>query len=98
MGLSVVQQHAWLAEQTASTAISGVGRVEVETCGVCEMVEATMAEARSIRGEVESCVATLAAAAGVSTLHVTKEIASHVKQVVEYSDAQALHITVDVTQ
>ena len=87
-----------LAEQTASTAISGVGRVEAETCRVREMVEATTAEARSVRGEVESCIATLAAAADASATRTTEEIASRVKEVAEYSNAQALRVAADVTQ
>ena len=87
LGLSVAQRCAWLAEQTASTAISSIGCVEVETHRIREMVEATTAEARSVHGEVESRVATLAAAADVSTTRATEEIPSRVKEVVEYSDA-----------
>ena len=55
-----------LAKQSVATAISSVGCVEQETHRVREMVEATTAEARSVRGEVGSHVATLAAAADVS--------------------------------
>ena len=86
-------------EQSAATAISGVGRIEQETHCVREMVEATTAEARSVHGEVESralphwrwwltrvqaCTA--------------EEISSRVKEVVEYSDAQASRVAADVTQ
>ena len=53
------------------------------------MVEATTVEARSVRGEVESRVATLEAVADVSATLATEEIASRVKQVAEYSDVQA---------
>ena len=63
LGVLVAQRRARLAEQSAATAISGVGHVEQETRRVREMVEATTAEARSVRGNVESRVATLAAAA-----------------------------------
>ena len=83
LGLSVAQRCARLAEQTALTAIFGVGRVEAETHCVHEMVEATKAEAKSVRGEVESHVATLVAAGDASAAHATKEIASRVKEVVE---------------
>ena len=62
-----MQCHAQLAEQTAATAISGVGCVEVETHRVREIVEATTAEARSMHDEVESHVASLVASADVST-------------------------------
>ena len=86
LGLSVVQRRAWLAEQTAFTAISGIGCVEAETRRVREMVEATTVEAGSVRGEAKSHVATLAAAADASTTCATEEIASRVKEVAEYSD------------
>ena len=79
-------------------AISGVGRVEAETRCVHEMVEVTTAKARSVRGEVKSRVAKLAAAADASAARATEEIVSRVKQVVEYSDAQASCIATDVTQ
>ena len=62
------------------------------------MVEATTAEARSVRGEVESRVGTLAVAADARATRATEEIASRVKQVAEYSDPQALRIAADITQ
>ena len=98
LGLSVTQRHAQLAEQTVSTAISGVGHVEAETHRIHKMVEATTAEAKSVRGEVKSRVATLAAVADASATRTTKEIASRVKQVAEYSNAQASRVATDVTQ
>ena len=75
-----------------------MGRVEKETRRVREMVEATTAKARSVRGDVESRVATLAVAADMSAARTAEEISSRVKEVVEYSDAQASRITADVTQ
>ena len=63
-----------------------MGRVEEETRRVCEMVEATTAEARSVRGDVESRVATLVAA-DASAARTAEEISSRVKEAVEYSDA-----------
>ena len=85
-------------EQSAATAISSVGRVEEETHRVWQMVEATTAEARSVRGDVESRVATLAAAADASAARTAEEISSRVKEAVEYSDMQASRIAADVTQ
>ena len=79
-------------------AVSGVERVAQEMRRIREMVEATTAEAKSMRDEVESHVATLAVAADASATRVSEEIASCVKQVAEYSDAQALCIATDVTQ
>ena len=73
--------------------------MEKETRRVREMVEATTAEARSVRGNVESHVATLAAAAAdVSVARTTEEISRRVNEMVEYSDAQASHVAADVTQ
>ena len=98
LGLSVAQQCVRLAEQSEAIAISGVGHVEEETRRIREMVEATTAEARSVRGEVESCVATLAAAADANAVRTAEERMSRVQEVAEYSDAQALRIAADVTQ
>ena len=96
--LSVVQLCARAAEQTAATAVSGVGCIEEETHRVCEMVEATAAEAKSVQDNVESRVAILAAAADASATRANEEIASRVRQVAEYSDAQASRVAADVTQ
>ena len=98
LGLSVAQRRARLAEQSAATAISSVGRVEAETCRVRELVEATSAEAKSVRGEVESRVATLAAAADASAMRAVTEIAGQVEKVAAYSDAQASRVAAEVTQ
>ena len=75
-----------------------MGRVAQKMRRGREMVEATTAEAKSVRDEVESRVATLAVAADATATHASAEIASRVKQVAEYSDVQALRVTVDVTQ
>ena len=96
--LSVAQLRTWAAEQTAATAVSGVGHVKRETRRVREMVEATTAEAKSVRDDVESRVAVLAVAADASATRANEEIASRVRQVAEYSDAQASRIAADVTQ
>ena len=93
----VAQHRAQLAEQSAVTAISGVGHVEEEMHLVREMVEATMAKARSVHGDVESRVTTLAAAADAHAVRTVEEISSHVKEVVEYLDVQASRVAADVT-
>ena len=71
--------------------------MEEYTRRIREMVEATIAEARSIHGNVESHVATLAAAADASVARTVEEISSHVKEAIEYSDAQASRVTADAT-
>ena len=72
--------------KSAAMAVSGVGRVEEETRRVREMVKATAAEAKSVRDNVESRVAVLAAAADASATRANEEIASRVRQVAEYSE------------
>ena len=57
-----------------------------------------MAEARSMRDEVESRVATLAAAADASASRAVTEIVGQVEKVAAYSDAQASCIAAEVTQ
>ena len=58
-----------------------------------------MAEARSVRDEVESRVDTLVAVARRKCfMRVVTEIAGQVEKVAAYSDAQALCVTVEVTQ
>ena len=76
----------------------GVGCVEDETHHVHELVEATMAEARSVHDQVQSHVASLAAVVDASASHAVEEIAVCVKKVAAYSDAQALRIATEVTQ
>ena len=55
LGLSVTQRRAQLAEQTAESALTRVKHVEDEAR---KLVEATSAEARSVRDEVAAKVAT----------------------------------------
>ena len=76
----------------------GVGRIADETRHICEVVEATSAEARSVCGEVESKVATLAAKAGASTTHTVEEMTGCVWEVAPSSDAQVSHVAETVTQ
>ena len=86
LGLSVAQQCAQLAEQTAVSAMSRVGRIADETHCMHELVEATSAKARSVRGEVESRVATSAAKADTSASRAVEEIIGSVREVAVYLD------------
>ena len=78
--------------------MSGVGRIADETRCVRKLVEATSAEARSVHGDVESKVATLAAKADVSTAHAVEEMMGRAQEVAVYSDAQVLRIAKTITQ
>ena len=51
------------------------------------VVEAAIAEARSVHGEIESRVALLAAQANASTTHIVGVLSQCVQEVVEHSDA-----------
>ena len=97
LGVSVAQRRAQLAAQSAATAVSGVGRIEREARRVRELAEATSAETKSVRGEVESRIATLAAASEENVARVAAEVDAKVAKVAEYSDARASHVTADVT-
>ena len=75
-----------------------ISRIADETRRVRKLVEATNAEARSVHGEVESKVATMAAEADASAAHVVEEMMGHVWEVVAYSDAQASRVAETITQ
>ena len=77
--LSVAQHCARLVEQIAASAMSSIGRIVDETHCVRELVEATSAEARSVRREVESKVATLVAKVDARTVHAVEEITGCVR-------------------
>ena len=72
--------------------------MEAETRCVRELVETTSAEAKSVRSEVESHVATLATAADASATRAVTKIAGQVEKLVAYSDAQASRIAAEVMQ
>ena len=97
LGVSVAQRRAQLAAQSAATAVSGVGRVAQETRYVRELVEATTAEAKSVRSDVERRVARLAATSEENAARVAADVESKISKVAEYSDARASHVAADVT-
>ena len=69
--------------------MSGVGRCRSgKRSGVRAMVDATTAEAQSVRTQVESRIATLAAAAETGTARMAAELGSQIQKVAEYTDAQ----------
>ena len=98
LGISVAQCRAQLAAQSAATAVSGVGRVEAETQRVRAMVNATSAEAKSVRSEVETRIATLATAAETNAARVATELGEQLKNVAEYAEAQTSRTAVELSQ
>ena len=87
-----------LVERVAESAMSGVGRIKDETHHVRDVAEAPIAKARSVHGEVESRVASLAGQANASTAHIVGVLSQRVQEVAEHSDAQALCIVGEVSQ
>ena len=78
--------------------MSDVSGIADETRHVHELLEATSAKARSVHGQVESKVATLAGKVDASVAHVVEEMTGRVREVAAYSDAQASCIAETITQ
>ena len=62
----MAQRRAQIAELKAESAFSGVGVVADQTCHVQSIVEAMIAEARSVHNEVSSRIADIAKRVDVS--------------------------------
>ena len=86
------------AEQTAKSAMSGVGRVAEETLRVRGVAEAAIAEAKSVHEAVESKVASLTAQADASIALFTGVLSERVQQMAEHSDEQASCVAVEISQ
>ena len=61
--------------------MSSIGHITEETHRVRDVAEAAIAEAKSMHGEVESRVTTLAVQAKASTAHITDVLSKHVSKV-----------------
>ena len=72
--------------------MSNVDRVAEETHRARGIVEATIAEAKSVHGEVESRVASLVAQAKVSTAHIADVLSKRVSELAAQSEVHTLHI------
>ena len=78
--------------------MSGVGRIEDETCCVHNVAEVAIAEARSVHSEVESKVASLAVQADASTVHIVGVLSQRVREMAEHSDVQVSRVAGKVSQ
>ena len=92
-----MQCRVQLAERVAESAMLGEGKVAGEAHCLNGVAEATIAEARSVHGEVESKVALLVAQAIASTAHIVGVLSQRVQKVAEHSDAQTSHIAGEVS-
>ena len=62
------------------------------------IVEAAISEARSVHGEIESKVSSLAAQAAMSTAHITDALSKCVGEVVAETEAKTSHVVGTVAQ
>ena len=85
------------AEQTAESTMSGIGHVAEETFRVRGVAEAAIAEAKLGHEVVESKVASLAAQADASIMHIIGVLSERVQQVAEHSDVQASHVAGEIS-
>ena len=89
IGVSDAQRRTQMAEQIAKSAFSGVGQVADETRRAREVAEATIAEARSVHGAVESRVAALSVRADESTTHAVEVLTERMRQTAAETEAKA---------
>ena len=78
-----------MAEQIAESTFFGMGQVADETCRARKVVEAAIAEMRSVHGAVESRVAALSAHANESTSHVVEVLTEQVQRTAAETEAKA---------
>ena len=88
LSVSVAQHRAQLAKRTAEYALSGVGHVAEETRRARGIGEAAIAEAKSVHGEIESKVFSLAAQAAASTAHITDALSKRVGELAAETEAK----------
>ena len=88
LGASVAQWRVQLAEQATESAISGVGHIAEETHRARGIAEAAIAKAKSVHGEVESRVASLAVQAKASTTHIANALSKCVSEVMAQTEAK----------
>ena len=72
--------------------MSGVGRVMEETRCARGIVETAIAEAKSVHGEVESRVASLAVQAEASMVQVVGTLSECIKEMAAHSKAEMSHV------
>ena len=78
--------------------MSGVGHAVEEAHRVCDIVEATIAEAKWVHGAVESKVALLMAQAKARTAHVVGVLSECVQEAAAHSEVQVSHVVDAVSQ
>ena len=98
LGIFVAQRHAQMAERKAKSALSGVGVVADQMRHAQYVAEAAIAEARSVRSEVESKVAELMHRADASTANAMNVLSSRVDQMTAQTEVQMSCAAAEVKQ
>ena len=96
--LSVAQRRAQIAEAKAESAFSGVGDVAEQARHARSVVEAAIAKAQSVRGEVSSRMAKVAQRSDVSVSNVADALTGRVQQVAAHFEAHTSHAVGQVAQ
>ena len=89
--LFVVQRCAQIVEQKAESTFLGVGMVADQTHYAQSIVEAAIAEARSVRDEVASRMAEVAKRSDVSVSNIADVLTGKVQQVAAQFEAHMSH-------
>ena len=87
----MAQSHAWTAETKADAALSCAGTIADQTIRAQTTTDDAIAEARAVRGEVESGMMELTQRADANTSSVLGEVTGEVKRVMEHAQAQTSH-------
>ena len=87
-----------MVEQIAESVFSGVDKVVDETRRARKVAEATIAEARSVHGAVESPVAALLARAAESATQTVEVLSEHVQRMAAETEAKTSQTVGTVVQ
>ena len=87
----MAQSRARTAETKADVALSRAGTIADQTIRVQATADDAIAEARAMRGEVESRMVEITQRAEATTSSVLGEVTGEVKRVMEQTQAQTSH-------
>ena len=87
----MAQRRAQIAEAKAESTFSRAGQIADQTIRAQSATDDALAEARAVRGEVESRITELTQRAEANTLSVMGAVTGEVKRVVEQTQAQTSH-------
>ena len=96
-GVSITQQRMQVAEQLATSAMSGVGEVSQQLRHAHSVAEIVISEARVVRKAVKEEMAQICAGADASASNVAHELLSKINQVAAGAKQIALRIVGDTS-